>query len=66
MGKYHETSENIAFPDSRSLRHATRAGGGSRYQQEPIGYGAGLLCLGLVLLANGRARNDAFNQKNDE
>ena len=35
-------------------------------QQEPIGYGAGLLCLGLVLLANGRSRNDAFNQKNDE
>jgi len=34
-------------------------------QQEPIGYGAGLLCLGLMLLANGRSRNDAFNQKND-
>jgi hypothetical protein len=35
-------------------------------QQEPIGYGAGLLCLCLVLLANGRSRNDAFNQKNGE
>ena len=35
-------------------------------QPEPLGYGAGLICLGLVLLANGRARNDAFNQKNDE
>ena len=35
-------------------------------RQEPIGYAAGLLCLGLVLLANGRSRNDTFNHKNDE
>lgn len=35
-------------------------------EQEPIGYGAALLCLGLVLLVNGRSRNDAFHQKNDE
>lgn len=34
-------------------------------RQEPIGYGAGLLCLGLVLLVNGRSGNDAFNQKDD-
>lgn len=35
-------------------------------QQEPISYGAALLCLALVLLANGRSRNDTFNHKNDE
>ncbi|HEX8405715.1 MAG TPA: hypothetical protein VF670_13930 [Duganella sp.] len=35
-------------------------------QSEPISYGAGLLCLGLVLLANGRSRTDAFKNKGDE
>ena len=35
-------------------------------QQESIGYGTGLLCLGLALLATGLSRHDAFNQKNDK
>lgn len=35
-------------------------------QSEPISYSAGLLGLGLVLLANGRSRNDTFKNKNDE
>ena len=35
-------------------------------QPEPLGYGAGLICLGLVLLANGHSRNDVFNQKSDK
>jgi hypothetical protein len=35
-------------------------------QSEPISYGAGLLCLGLVLLVNRGSRTDAFKHKNDE
>ena len=35
-------------------------------QQEPLGYGAALVCLALVLLAGGRSRNETFNHKNDE
>nr|WP_315398300.1 hypothetical protein [uncultured Duganella sp.] len=35
-------------------------------QSEPVSYGAGLFCLGLVLLANGRSRNAPFKHKNDE
>ena len=35
-------------------------------QSEPSTYSVGLLCLGLVLLANGRSRSDAFKDKSDE
>ena len=48
----------FAMPRAQAAQSDTR--------QEPIGYGAGLLCLGLVLLANGRSRNDAFDHQNDE
>ena len=52
----------IAAAFTMPRAHAAEAGS----QQEPIGYGAALVCLGLVLLANGRSRDDAFTHKNDE
>lgn len=35
-------------------------------QTEPVSYGVGLLCLGLLLLVKRRPRSDAFKHNNDE